>query len=754
MKNQDTQTVQKVQPSGYKSSYSVSMWGILPVCLMLIGGIMAYAAVCGDLSLNDIALFLVAAGTLLCLLLGKVLSAKNAAFRYIELFPWPVVLLIYGKSCLTGLILFLNEFISGWNESHELELNLFRADASLAGIQGAAALVTVLQAVILFKLVYNKHKIGQGIYTFVWIVLMLFSNRFSSLACAFLLAGLLGGVMAGLFFATSIRVRVWIVAITGVLCVAAVLSSDAKIDRIQTARETISEKIRELRYGDRLLPEGDLYQADMLLKDDQVVMELSSEQQKGVYLKGFVGATLSNGRWKALSNTAYGGDNAGILKWLSERNFDPLMQSAEYYALTDNQPEENVLRIYTTGANRYYFYAPASLAQIETGDAKEHKDRYFSSKGIRGQRQYEISEISDSKPSELSIAEDWLLNPVGKMQQDYCEAEAVYRGFVYANYTTVDDGLNTLIEEWFWNDYDASKGGIYSATEQIRKVLLERLYYTDSPKEAPQDENALYWYLTESREGNATIYASAAVQAFRIRGIPARYVEGYYVPATEWNGSRDGTVEVTGRQAHAWVEVYFDGIGWMPVDVTPGYYYDALKLQQLIGMPNSIHKTAALEDSELAADEIKDIGKDGSGKQKDDSDKMTGWDRVILGMIALLVLFFTLLFTIKELVRNARLWRAAHALTNPNASRRVKAIEKMMFDVLKLLGIEASLGWETGDIDRLLAERYEQIHPGEYKRVCQLIEKNVYGEIVLEPFEERTLYGFLRKLTKIVNKRY
>lgn len=79
------------------------------------------------------------------------------------------------------------------------------------------------------------------------------------------------------------------------------------------------------------------------------------------------------------------------------------MQSAEYYALTDNQPEENVLRIYTTGANRYYFYAPASLAQIETGDAKEHKDRYFSSKGIRGQRQYEISEISDSNPPSFPL---------------------------------------------------------------------------------------------------------------------------------------------------------------------------------------------------------------------------------------------------------------------------------------------------------------------------------------------------------------
>lgn len=754
MKNQGTQTVQNVQPSGYKSSYSVSMWGVLPACLMLTGGILAYAASCRGQSLRYYILFAAAIGSLLCLILGERLSKRKAALKYIELLPWLVVLPVYGKSCLTGQVLFLNECISGWNEGHELEFNLFRTDALGAGIEGAAVLITVLQAVLLFKLVYNRHRILLGIYVFFWMILLLLTSRFSPLACAFLLAGLLGSVMAGSNFVTSIRVRVWMIAITGILCIAAVLSSDATIDQIQTARETISEKIREIRYGSRLLPEGDLYKADMLLEDHEVKLQLWSEQQKGLYLKGFVGATLSDGSWKPLSNTAYGGDNAGILKWLSEKNFDPLMQSAEYYALTDNQPEENTLRIQTLGADRYYFYTPASLAQIGTGDVKEHKDRYFSSRGIRGQRRYEVSEISDSRPCELSIAEDWILHPTSEEQQAYCEAEAVYRNFVYGNYTTVDDGLDSLMQEWFWTDYDASNGGIYSATEQIRKVLLQKLYYTERPKEAPQDENALYWYLTQSREGNAVIYASTAVQAFRSRGIPARYVEGYYVPDAAWNGNQDGMVEVTGRWAHAWVEVYFDGIGWMPVDVTPGYYYDALKLQQLIGMPNAIHKTAALQDSEVAADEIKDIGKDGSGKQKDDADAAPDDDSVFPGIVAIVVILITLLIAIMEFIRVARLWRVTHALTNASASRRIRAIEKMMFDVLKRLGIEASLGWETKEIDGQLAERYGQIQPGEYRRVCQLIEKNIYGEIALEPFEERTLYSFLRKLTRLANKRY
>ena len=55
----------------------------------------------------------------------------------------------------------------------------------------------------------------------------------------------------------------------------------------------------------------------------------------------------------------------------------------------------------------------------------------------------------------------------------------------------------------------------------------------------------------------------------RYYGIPARYVEGYRRPAT---GARQTSLFT--RNAHAWVEIYRYGMGWVPIDVTPGYYIE------------------------------------------------------------------------------------------------------------------------------------------------------------------------------------
>ena len=48
------------------------------------------------------------------------------------------------------------------------------------------------------------------------------------------------------------------------------------------------------------------------------------------------------------------------------------------------------------------------------------------------------------------------------------------------------------------------------------------------------------------------------------------------------------------ENAHAWVEVYFDGVGWKAVDVTPGYYYNVATLQKMVNTPEQIKKNAAM----------------------------------------------------------------------------------------------------------------------------------------------------------------
>ena len=150
--------------------------------------------------------------------------------------------------------------------------------------------------------------------------------------------------------------------------------------------------------------------------------------------------------------------------------------------------------------------------------------------------------------------------------------------------------------------------GIYSAVCQIRNKLEGTVFYTYEPKKPPQGEDPILWFLTQSHEGNAVLYASAAVEALRTHGVPARYAEGYYVSDTDFQKSEDGSVAVTGLNAHAWVEIYFDGIGWLPVEVTPGYYYDTVTLRKLISTSNVIRKTAAVEDNPNRADPLLTAG--------------------------------------------------------------------------------------------------------------------------------------------------
>ena len=69
---------------------------------------------------------------------------------------------------------------------------------------------------------------------------------------------------------------------------------------------------------------------------------------------------------------------------------------------------------------------------------------------------------------------------------------------------------------------------------------------------------------------------------------------------------------MTASNAHAWVEVYFDGIGWMSIDVTPGYFYDTLSLQQMVALPDDIEKTSAAEQDEYDPNTLGDDPQNGT----------------------------------------------------------------------------------------------------------------------------------------------
>jgi transglutaminase-like putative cysteine protease len=134
---------------------------------------------------------------------------------------------------------------------------------------------------------------------------------------------------------------------------------------------------------------------------------------------------------------------------------------------------------------------------------------------------------------------------------------------------------------------EVAGGGLTSQYERVKAVehFLETSYpYTKTDSELPPSgSDFVDHFLFEQKSGYCVHFSSAMVVMLRSQGIPARWVKGF-TPGNVLEGSSlrqaasetasaDGGMtayQVRGSDAHAWVEVYFDGAGWVPFDPTPG----------------------------------------------------------------------------------------------------------------------------------------------------------------------------------------
>ena len=89
-------------------------------------------------------------------------------------------------------------------------------------------------------------------------------------------------------------------------------------------------------------------------------------------------------------------------------------------------------------------------------------------------------------------------------------------------------------------------------------------YSLDIPA-LPEGEDAVERFLFVDKQGFCEQIASSLVVMLRSQGIPARLAVGY---APGERNPFTGFYEVRAKDAHAWTEVYFPGIGWQAFDPT------------------------------------------------------------------------------------------------------------------------------------------------------------------------------------------
>jgi len=137
--------------------------------------------------------------------------------------------------------------------------------------------------------------------------------------------------------------------------------------------------------------------------------------------------------------------------------------------------------------------------------------------------------------------------------------------------------------ERFQQVADLAKKITAGKTTNVDKVLAIRDYflskdengkplfkYSDNPG-IPDIPSAskLNYFLFENRKGYCAYYAGATLFMLRSLGIPSRIVAGFLTQDRN-PGNNKGWYWYYADQAHAWVQVYFPGYGWLDFDTTVG----------------------------------------------------------------------------------------------------------------------------------------------------------------------------------------
>ncbi|MCL2203546.1 MAG: transglutaminase domain-containing protein [Defluviitaleaceae bacterium] len=145
-------------------------------------------------------------------------------------------------------------------------------------------------------------------------------------------------------------------------------------------------------------------------------------------------------------------------------------------------------------------------------------------------------------------------------------ALAAYAESVRAHFLYVPDSVPQRVHDLTAQliRYEQTDFGRVTA---IRDFLLTSFPYTLDPVPVPRGVCFVDFFLFEGQEGYCTYFASAMAIMSRIAGVPSRYIEGFFVPGTGRN--EYALSVVTNRMAHAWVEVYLEGFGWLIMEATP-----------------------------------------------------------------------------------------------------------------------------------------------------------------------------------------
>jgi transglutaminase-like putative cysteine protease len=570
----------------------------------------------------------------------------------------------------------------------------------------------------------------------------------------------------------------------------------------ETSLQDISQKFNDYRLFEFEAANGGLLGGE--LSKDGKVEYTGSEQliikapiitlSGGVYLKGYVGCEYTGKRWAG--HTQKDREKYyDLLDKLPASSFSAVNQTNLLLELVLKNPLiyqdlgtlQSLNGILLNISGKIPYYISQGTMQVEYKDANK---RYIYAPYYTNYALLERSYYEQDLYTAPSIRSDYyefnyyynvtLGSSTGMLMEniedpDYIVYEKLYRDYVNEVYTKLPEkGLDQLKKDFADNE-ELETLSLTEKLDYVKSYLEQNTEYTLSPGTLPKGKDFVEYFLYENKKGYCSHYASAAVLMLRAMGVPARYAEGYAIGAQQviqrsddpeqsvslytedGKGQIDSemmTVTVQDNNAHAWVEIYINGCGWIPVEFTPGaaMEYNTSVISELSEaqeyLDNSdeeVLPTQEPEPTQAAVDQQQDE-QDKPSQQKEDiataaaAKEKARLDQVFILAFLLLAVVAVGVLLIIAVKRRRRL----RSTRNPNrrAILLFARIEKILSSCKSLPGKKARLE----DSEEYVREQSRYIDQKQFNECMETVKRARFGSGFISAKELRQLEEFHAKL--------
>ena len=483
---------------------------------------------------------------------------------------------------------------------------------------------------------------------------------------------------------------------------------------------------------------------------------------QAIYFKGFIGGVYQGKYWQEISDENF---NAAAESWniyeegQAGEQAKALLQSFPYQWLGASGADQVAFDMELEEVAGDYAYLPyfSSILNGDSGMPRLLADGEALRNGSSG---FEGSLIEDSP----LLISPYLYSTVYAGGNEEFQGMSAYEEYVSENYMYVPKDRLDRMKEHVNGRIQAFTGanGYYPTLIEVTDMIREDLSscsYSLNLGPLPSDVDYTENFFFDQKEGFCTHFASTAVLMYRLSGYPARYVTGYIAKPSEFRENEEGsyTAEVKDESAHAWAEVFVPQLGWVPVEMTPGFSSGGGDAAQAEIGGADPYEAVTIQTPGPTKEETPAPDRTPSGAEIPGAPETKTLERPLPPALPAVLLVLSAAATAVLVLVLRRMWicmRRNKKFGLRNYSRAVLAIVRETEKMMGSAGYHPPEGLSDADYAKKVQEDFELLEPDEFVRFMELGEHACFSEEMLTAQEVKECLCVYHRLESYFCKKH